>query len=63
MAVRGLLDGLTAIPAIMAEQDCTWEEAQRFWRISMEMEAERAEPSNVIYANFRGDDRPDPEAA
>jgi len=49
MTARGLLDCLTAIPVIMAEQDCSWEDAKRFSRISMEMEAERAEPvTNII---------------
>jgi hypothetical protein len=44
----GLLDGITAIAAIIEEQGCTWEAAQGLWRISMEMEAERAEPATNI---------------
>ena len=52
---RGLLDGLVAIPAIMQEQNCSWDEARRLWVISMEVEAEQREAlahaaaeSNVI---------------
>jgi hypothetical protein len=37
----GILDGLAIIPAIMAEQGCTWDEARRLWILSMEVEAER----------------------
>jgi hypothetical protein len=45
---QGLLSFLTIVPAIMKEQNCTWDEAMVFWRISNEMEAEAAQPSNVI---------------
>jgi hypothetical protein len=49
IVARGLLDFIAAIPLIMKEQACTWEQAEGFWRISMEMEAERAEPeTNII---------------
>jgi hypothetical protein len=37
----GLLDGLAIIPAIMKEQDCSWDEAKALWKISQEVEAER----------------------
>jgi hypothetical protein len=60
MTARGLLDGLAIISDIMKEQGCSWAEAQGFWRISMELEAERDAPSNVVYVNFG---KPDPEAA
>ena len=44
----GLLAGLTIIPAIMKEQGCDWAEAAALWRISQEVEAEEAPPTNVI---------------
>jgi hypothetical protein len=54
--IRGLLDGLTAIPAIMAEQNCSWEEAHGLWKISMEMEAEaeaaKAGPPSAVIIPF-----------
>ena len=40
--MRGLLDGITAIPAIMAEQGCSREEAERLWISAMKAEAENA---------------------
>ena len=42
--MRGLLDGIAAIPAIMAEQGCSREEAERLWILSMQVEAESARP-------------------
>ena len=35
--MRGLLDGITAIPAIMAEQGCSREEAECLWILSMQV--------------------------
>jgi hypothetical protein len=53
----GLIDGLTIIAAIQAEQDCTWDAAKRLWHINLEMEAEArakaAPPSNVIQGPWR----------
>lgn len=46
--MRGLLDGIIAIPAIMAEQGCSREEAERLWIISMELEAERTKPECIF---------------
>lgn len=46
--MRGLLDGITAIPAIMAEQGCSREEAERLWILSMQVEAETARPEVVF---------------
>jgi hypothetical protein len=46
--MRGLLDGLISIPAIMKEQGCTWDEAERLWVISMQVEAENAKPEIVF---------------
>ena len=46
--MRGLLDGITAIPAIMAEQGCSREEAERLWIISMQVEAENARPACIF---------------
>ena len=43
--MRGLLDGITAIPAIMAEQGCSREEAERLWISAMKAEAENARPT------------------
>ena len=49
---HGLLDGLVAIPAIMKEQDCSWDEAKALWVISMEVEAENAEPPSAVIIPF-----------
>ena len=46
--MRGLLDGITAIPAIMAEQGCSREEAERLWVLSMQVEAESARPEMIF---------------
>lgn len=45
---RGLLDGITAVPLIMAEQGCSREEAERLWVISMQVEAENAKPACIF---------------
>ena len=46
--MRGLLDGITAIPAIMAEQGCSREEAERRWLLSMQVEAENGRPEMIF---------------
>jgi hypothetical protein len=46
--VRGLLDGLTAIPAIMKKYACTYDEAETIWKLELEVELLEQPPSAEI---------------